>query len=122
MPTIVIIGTLDTKGEEFALARRLIEGYGCQVTMLDVGIGEPTHTVPDVAADTVARAAGSSLAVLRAGNDRGAAMATMANGLPSWRATCTPRAASMRSFPSAVPVARQSPQRRCGRCRWAFQN
>lgn len=81
MPTIVIIGTLDTKGEEFALARRLIEGYGCQVTMLDVGIGEPTHTVPDVAADTVAKAAGSSLAVLRAGNDRGAAMATMANGV-----------------------------------------
>lgn len=80
MPTVVIIGTLDTKGEEFAFARRLIEGHGCQVALMDVGIAEPTHGVPDIAAAAVAEATGSSLAVLRAGNDRGAAMTAMAAG------------------------------------------
>jgi uncharacterized protein (UPF0261 family) len=80
MPAVVIIGTLDTKGEEFALARRLIEGHGCVATMMDVGIGEPVHLMPDMAAVTVAVAAGSTLGVLRAGKDRGAAMTAMAQG------------------------------------------
>jgi len=80
MPTVVIVGTLDTKGEEFALARRLIEGHGCDSLMMDVGIGEPAHQMPDIAADTVAVAAGSSLATLRSVGDRGAAMTAMAEG------------------------------------------
>src|SRR5450432_1217993 len=80
MKTVVIIGTLDTKGEEFALAKSLIESHGCRVTMMDVGIGELVHLTPDIAANTVAVAAGSTIAALRAAKDRGAAMAAMADG------------------------------------------
>jgi uncharacterized protein (UPF0261 family) len=80
MSTVVIIGTLDTKGEELALAKRLIEGHGCRVIVMDAGIGDPVHVAPDITADAVAVAAGSSIAALRAAKDRGAAMAAMAEG------------------------------------------
>ena len=80
MATVVIVGTLDTKGEEFVYARRLIGAAGCKVVMVDVGVGEPAHLVPDISATEVAAAAGSTLEGLRERNDRGHAMAAMAAG------------------------------------------
>lgn len=78
--TILLIGTFDTKGAEYAYVRDLIAERGHQVLMLDAGVaGDPPFT-PDISAEAVAEAGGSSLAELREKADRGAAMAVMPRG------------------------------------------
>jgi uncharacterized protein (UPF0261 family) len=77
---ILIIGALDTKGLEFAHLRDLIRGHGAETQVMNIGVmGEPPFA-PEVDSATVAQAAGTELGELRAANDRGAAMATMARG------------------------------------------
>lgn len=80
MSTVVVIGTLDTKGAEFAFALEAIRKAGCETLMVDAGIGEPTGPVADVSASDVARAADTTLRTLREGKDRGLAMEAMARG------------------------------------------
>ena len=77
---VAIVGTLDTKGVEFAYLKARIEAAGVATLMIDVGVLGAPLLPPDVAADDVARAGGSDLATLRARNDRGEAMAVMARG------------------------------------------
>ncbi|HEY1479713.1 MAG TPA: Tm-1-like ATP-binding domain-containing protein [Gaiellales bacterium] len=80
MPTVVLLGTLDTKGLEYAFLRDRVRERGVDVVLVDVGIlGEPT-TEPDVTRAQVAEAAGADLAALAAAGDRGAAIAAMARG------------------------------------------
>ncbi|WP_086819716.1 Tm-1-like ATP-binding domain-containing protein [Allokutzneria sp. NRRL B-24872] len=80
MATVVLVGTLDTKGEEYAWLAERVRAGGCATVLVDTGVlGEPA-TTPDVTAVQVAEAAGADLAELRAAGDRGAAMATMARG------------------------------------------
>ncbi len=77
---IAIIGALDTKGAEFAYLRDQIQAYGAATLVIDIGVmGDPPFA-PDVASAETARATGADLAQLRAANDRGAAMTTMARG------------------------------------------
>jgi len=83
-PTVVLVGTLDTKGPEYAYVRDRLIDAGVAVTVVDVGVlGEPGFT-PDVSADEVAHAAGTELEALRftrEGSDtRAVAMATMERG------------------------------------------
>lgn len=80
MPTVVLIGTLDTKGSEYAFLRDRLAAAGVGVVMVDTGVLGLPQTAADVTADEVARAAGADLASLRAGNDRGAAVTAMATG------------------------------------------
>jgi len=78
--TILLIGTLDTKGTEYGYVKNLITERGHQTLVLDAGVvGEPTFS-PDISAETVAKAGGSSLAELRKKADRGAAVEVMAKG------------------------------------------
>jgi uncharacterized protein (UPF0261 family) len=77
--TILVIGTLDTKGVEFAYIRDLIRGRGHETLVMDAGVGEP-QWVADVAASRVATAGGGDLAALRAANDRAAALDVMCRG------------------------------------------
>jgi uncharacterized protein (UPF0261 family) len=78
--TILLIGTLDTKGAEYAWVRDRIRAHGDAVTVMDLGIlGEPAFA-PDVPAAEVARAGGSDLAALRARGDRGSAVEVMLAG------------------------------------------
>ncbi len=80
MPTVVLIGTLDTKGVEYDYVRRRLREAGCDVLLVDSGVqGEPLAQ-PDVTRQAVARAAGADVATLAAAGDRGAAMETMARG------------------------------------------
>ncbi|MFH8610714.1 Tm-1-like ATP-binding domain-containing protein [Streptomyces sp. NPDC018029] len=83
MATVVLVGTLDTKGEEYAWMRERLREYGSDVLLVDVGVLPPPAQTPtpDIAAETVARAAGHELAGLRSAGDRGAAVAAMAEGL-----------------------------------------
>ena len=78
--TILLIGTLDTKGAEYAYVRdRIVERGHCALT-LNAGVaGEPSFA-PDISAAQVAEAGGSSLVVLREKADRGAALDVMTRG------------------------------------------
>lgn len=80
MATVVLIGTLDTKGSEYAFAKGRVESAGCPTILIDVGIGEPSGARADIDAEAVAAAAKSSLSALREGGDRGVAMEAMARG------------------------------------------
>jgi uncharacterized protein (UPF0261 family) len=81
-PTVVLIGTLDTKGEEYAFLRTRLEAAGLSVVLVDVGTGGPPRTTPDVAREEVAAAAGIDLAVLTSAGDRGRAVEAMCAAAP----------------------------------------
>ncbi|MDT8306544.1 MAG: Tm-1-like ATP-binding domain-containing protein [Anaerolineae bacterium] len=79
--TVVLVGSLDTKGEEFAFVRELIAGEGLETITVDFGVmGEPGFT-PDVSRETVAAAAGADLVYLASGEHKDEAMAAMGEGL-----------------------------------------
>lgn len=78
---ILLIGTLDTKGEELAYVRDMIAGRGHEALTIDVGILTGPPFVPDIGAEEVARAGGASLEELRERRDRGAAIDAMIAGL-----------------------------------------
>jgi uncharacterized protein (UPF0261 family) len=81
--TILIIGAFDSKGVEFAFLREQILARGHRVLTLNTGVLGSTGLFPvDVESDVVAKAGGSSISALRASNDRGLAMKTMAAGAP----------------------------------------
>ena len=78
--TVLLIATLDTKGEELAYVRALVERRGHRALVMDAGVlGEPAF-VPEVAAADVADAGGASLDDLRHTGDRGRALEVMARG------------------------------------------
>lgn len=81
MATVVLVGTLDTKGAEYAWLAERITAAGCSVLLVDAGVlGDPL-TRADISSREVASAAGAELAQLRAAGDRGAALAVMARGV-----------------------------------------
>ena len=80
MARVVLLGTLDTKGHEYAYLREQLAGLGVDVTVVDAGTHEPVGLAPDVSHDEVARAAGADVAALAAAGDRGAAVTAMAEG------------------------------------------
>lgn len=83
MPSVVLVGTLDTKGADYEFVRGRLRELGCDVLLVDAGVlGEP-HAAADISRSEVANAAGADLADLVARNDRGAAVETMARGVTS---------------------------------------
>lgn len=81
MPTVAVIGTLDTKGAEVAFLAEQIRDHGCNTLMIDTGIFEPPAIEPDIVRDTVARAAGERSEALAGSGDRGRAVAAMTRGV-----------------------------------------
>jgi uncharacterized protein (UPF0261 family) len=78
--TIALIGTLDTKGEEFSFLRARIESAGLRTLMIDVGVlGSPPFEA-DIPREEVAAAANGNIAALQAERDRGRGVAAMAVG------------------------------------------
>ncbi|MBM3839903.1 MAG: UPF0261 family protein [Verrucomicrobia bacterium] len=82
MPTIAVLGTLDTKGEEHRFIAELIRQRGHQVLVIDAGTLDPPKFSPDIPRQEVAAAAGADLAALAARRDRGQAVAAMSKGAP----------------------------------------
>jgi len=80
MSSVVILGTLDTKGEEIAFLADRIRARGAQVLIVDGGVMGQSSWPVDVAADAVAEAGGANRAALAAAGDRSAAMAAMRAG------------------------------------------
>ena len=79
--TVVIVGALDTKGEEFSYTRGIMEKMGVKTLVVDFGVmGKPAFA-PDVAREEVAKAGGGDLSYLSSGSHKDEAMKTMAKGL-----------------------------------------
>lgn len=79
--TVVIVGALDTKGEEVAYLRERIGAHDLGTLVVDFGVlGEP-KVAPDVAREEVVAAAGADLAKLASGEHKDEAMRAMATGL-----------------------------------------
>jgi uncharacterized protein (UPF0261 family) len=82
MKTVLLIGTLDTKGHEIAYLRDRLRGLGYGALVLDSGIlGEPLGCEPDISRAEVARAAGYDIDALRTIGTRGAAVERMIVGV-----------------------------------------
>ncbi len=77
---VLLFATLDTKGREAAYLRDELVRHGAKVELIDTGcLGEP-QVQADVSREEVFRAAGTTLAALRAQNDRGEAVNRAADG------------------------------------------
>ena len=78
--TVCLVGTLDTKGLEFGFVKERIEASGVATYVMNTGILGAPLLEPDVSAEQVAAAGGTSLKVLRNEGDRGNSVAVMAKG------------------------------------------
>jgi uncharacterized protein (UPF0261 family) len=82
MATVLLIGTLDTKGPETAYLRDRVRDCGCETLVLDSGIlGEAVGIEADFSRRAVAEAAGSTLDALRNAGSRGKAVEEMLKGV-----------------------------------------
>jgi len=79
VPTVVLVGTLDTKGHEYAFLRERVREHDVDVLLVDVGVYEP-QVVPDIGREEVAAAADEDHGALAAAGDRGSATAAMGRG------------------------------------------
>lgn len=78
---VLIIATMDTKGEEVIYLKNRIEENGLGVVILDTGIlGEPKGITPDIPASETARATGTTLKEMREKPSRGEAVDEMLKG------------------------------------------
>ena len=80
MPTIAVLGTFDTKGEEHTYVADLIRERGHDVLLIDAGSLEPPTLNPDVSREELAGAVGTDLSTLIDRRDRGEAVKVMAEG------------------------------------------
>jgi uncharacterized protein (UPF0261 family) len=82
MKTVLLIGTLDTKGPEIAYFRDRLLALGVGVIVADSGIlAGPLDIVPDVSRAEVARLGGTTIEHLRQAGSRGEAVHGMLQGL-----------------------------------------
>jgi len=79
--TVVIVGALDTKGEDFRYVKELVEGAGLATLVVDFGVMGPPAFTPDIGREEVVAAAGGDLARIISGDHKDEAMQTMATGL-----------------------------------------
>jgi uncharacterized protein (UPF0261 family) len=79
--SVLLIGTLDTKGIEFAYVRDRLKTAGVPVLVADAGVMGPPAFEPDISRDTVFSAAGANHEQVKAVGDRGKAIALAAVGV-----------------------------------------
>ena len=80
MQTVYLQATLDTKGQEAAFLREILRAQGIAVALVDTGcLGTPAIAA-DITREEVFRAAGTTLAEMRALAERGRAMDAAARG------------------------------------------
>jgi uncharacterized protein (UPF0261 family) len=80
MAIVALVGTLDTKGPDYAFLAERLRAGGADVIVVDAGTGAPAGISPDISAEQVAAAAGTTIDALRSAGDRGAAVAAMGRG------------------------------------------
>ncbi len=78
---VILVGTLDTKGPEFAFVRDRLQSAGVDTWVIDAGIQGPPYFTPDVDRAEVFKAAGTSIDAVRKAGDRGRAVTLAAEGV-----------------------------------------
>lgn len=79
-PTILLIGTADTKSAELLFMRECIEAGGGRTVVMDVGVLDGAPFTPEITNVEVAAAAGKTLAQVADSGDENTAMTLMAEG------------------------------------------
>ncbi len=77
---VIILGTLDTKGEELALLRQQIRQAGHHTIVLDLSTKEEPYFEPDINAEQVASVATEDLARIKASKDTASSSQVMIKG------------------------------------------
>jgi uncharacterized protein (UPF0261 family) len=77
--TVVLVGTLDTKGAEYAYLRERLQLHGVRTLLVDVGTLEPPSVEPNIHRHEVAAAGGIDLDEIAHARDRGGAVSAMAS-------------------------------------------
>jgi uncharacterized protein (UPF0261 family) len=117
--SVMLVGTLDTKGVEYQYVRDLLVESGVGAFVIDAGVMGPPHFTPDVPRERVFAAAGTSLEEIQRAGDRGRAIEAAAIGAANvaqvyakdttgilalgGSAGTTIGTAVMRAFPFGVP-------------------
>ena len=76
--TVLLIGTLDTKGAEYAYLRERLRLHGVDAILADAGVNEPAGAEPDIGRAELAAETGADPSALATTGDRGAAVTAMA--------------------------------------------
>jgi uncharacterized protein (UPF0261 family) len=77
--TVVLVGTLDTKGDEYGYLRDRLALHGVRTLLVDVGTLDPPRATPDIDRVAVAASGGIDLDDLVRARDRGRAVSAMAS-------------------------------------------
>ncbi len=80
MPTVVLLGSLDTKGAEYGFLRERLIEHGMTTILIDTGVLGGSSIDADIGAAEVAANGGVDLETLRDQHDRGEALAVMTAG------------------------------------------
>ena len=79
--TVVLVGSLDTKGKEYTFIKELIEKQNVETLVVDFGVqGKPAFK-PGIGRSKVAKAGGGDISYLASGDHKDEAMKTMSTGL-----------------------------------------
>jgi len=78
---VILVGTLDTKGVEFAFVCDILHKADVGTIVIDAGSSGPPYFAPDIPRERVFAAGGVSLEAIRSANDRGKAIAAAAEGV-----------------------------------------
>ena len=81
--TVVVLGTMDTKGPELAYVAEQIRTAGCNSLLMDIGTSRESSIQADISVAEVARAIDSDIATIRA-MPRGEAVAKISEGAASY--------------------------------------
>jgi uncharacterized protein (UPF0261 family) len=79
--SVLLIGTLDTKGAEVEYVRDRLRAAGARALVVDAGVIGPPAFAPDINREAVFSAAGASWEKVKADADRGEAVALAADGV-----------------------------------------
>ncbi|MEA3208416.1 MAG: hypothetical protein QOE70_1473 [Chthoniobacter sp.] len=83
MPTIALLGTMDTKGLEHGYVAEQIRARGHRTLVIDLGTDGAPQLAPDITRHEVAALAGFDLGALITRHDRGEAVAAMSKAAPA---------------------------------------
>lgn len=80
-PTVLLIATYDTKGEEAAYLEAVVAAQGCGVLVMNPGLLAPPRRPVDIDREEIAEAGGVPLPELLATGDKGRCIAVMIAGV-----------------------------------------
>ena len=120
--SVLLAGTLDTKGTEFAYVRDRLTAAGVPVLVADAGVLGPPAFAPDIARSAVFAAAGANYEQVKAAGDRGRAVELAAAGMAKVAADLHSAGSCPACWGWAVRPAPRSARPRCGRCRSACRS